>query len=295
MNVLTNQAAHDVVPPRHFLFVEGDSQQSIDPTVFEVLFEDQLTSITIRPIGASFHVKSAAQAMARHHPHYYFLVDRDHHQDHEVDDSWNNFPNQNTHNLLVWRKREIENYFLDPGYLSQSAYLKSKITAGKLRSTILKTAQARLYLDVANQVIVSIREECKEAWIEIFSDPTMFKTRDSALAQLKKRPEFPGQLGKISKLCGDEKIEERFNEYLNRMTGGKDTLEYGSGRWLDFIRGKPVLSQVINACFEVKDSSGQPLSGSEKITYIAKKLLQNANGTPQDFLDIKRLICQRLS
>ncbi|MDL2275525.1 hypothetical protein LJC22_05325, partial [Desulfosarcina sp. OttesenSCG-928-G10] len=73
-------------------------------------------------------------------------------------------------------------------------------------------------------------------------------------------------------------------------------LAYGSGQWLSLIQGKPVLSQVINTCFEVKDSTGQPLVGSDKTTYIAKSLLKDDSvELPHDFIDLKQLICQRMA
>ena len=56
--------------------------------------------------------------MYPHHPTYYFLIDRDHHDIDFINRSWYNFPDPNTHNLLIWRKREIENYFLEPNWLN---------------------------------------------------------------------------------------------------------------------------------------------------------------------------------
>ncbi|MDR1921929.1 MAG: hypothetical protein LBS31_09365 [Candidatus Adiutrix sp.] len=276
---------------KHILYVEGDSQKSFDPSVLDVLFEDQPTPITIKWLGPSFHIKSAAQALAASHPHYYFLIDRDHHQDSIIDDCWNCFPDPAKYNLLIWRKREIENYFLDPDYLSQSTHLK--VTFEELKQKILQTAQARLYLDVANQVIVSIREECKETWIEKFSNLNDFKSPDDALAKLLNASNFSDHSKQTATLCGHEEIKQRFNQSLNCLTGGKAKLEYGSGRWLDLIQGKPVLSQVINTCFKVCDAEGKQIAGSAKMTYVARSLLRQApNNQPRDFRNLKQLICQ---
>ena len=105
----------------HVLFVEGRGDDAIDPTVLRVLLGNQLR---IEPLGASFSVTSVAEALHQFHPNYYFLVDRDHHDCDFVEQCWSNFPDAGTRNLLVWRRREIENYFLDPDYLARSKYLR---------------------------------------------------------------------------------------------------------------------------------------------------------------------------
>ena len=104
---------------RHVLFVEGGGAEAIDPTVLRALLGSLLR---IEPLGASFSVTSAAEALHPFHPDYYFLIDRDHHDDDFVERSWANFPDAGSQNLLVWRKREIENYFLDsPSRLTLSS------------------------------------------------------------------------------------------------------------------------------------------------------------------------------
>ncbi len=92
---------------RHTLFVEGRSPDSIDPIVLQELFKG--LSVRVEPLGPSYHIKSAAEALYRQHPDYYFLIDRDHYYDDFVEKCWRNFPDPDTNNLLVWRKRELEN------------------------------------------------------------------------------------------------------------------------------------------------------------------------------------------
>lgn len=106
---------------QHVLFVEGSDIDSVDPTVLSELFNNILT---VKPLGASFHIKSAAEALYTHHPTYYFLIDRDHHDEKIVDEYWSTFPDPEKCNLLIWRRREIENYFLDPEYLGRSEYCR---------------------------------------------------------------------------------------------------------------------------------------------------------------------------
>ncbi len=102
---------------QHVLFVEGEGGDSVDPTVLNELFEQR---IRIEPLGSSYFVRSVAEALFSCHPTYYFLIDRDHYADEYVDRCWNSFPDPEKHNLLVWRRREIENYFLEPEYLGKS-------------------------------------------------------------------------------------------------------------------------------------------------------------------------------
>lgn len=94
-----------------------------------------------------------------------------------------NFPDQETHNLLVWRRREIENYFLEPEYLSQSKFCR--VSQDRLEQKVLQCANERLFLDAANYVVTSIREELKRNWIQKFSNPEEFSSREIALQRLK--------------------------------------------------------------------------------------------------------------
>src|SRR5260370_2335149 len=92
----------------HTLFVEGSSDETIDPEVLRLLLKDM--PLRIKAMGPSSHIRSVAEALHRHHPDYYFLVDRDHHDLHTVEECWQNFPLTTTNNLLIWRRRELEKY-----------------------------------------------------------------------------------------------------------------------------------------------------------------------------------------
>lgn len=92
---------------RHTLFVEGSSDEAIDPQVLDKLLGD--VTIQIKTLGPSSHIRSVAEALHKHHPYYYFLIDRDHHNDIEVERCWERFPDISTCNLLIWRRRELEN------------------------------------------------------------------------------------------------------------------------------------------------------------------------------------------
>lgn len=276
---------------RHVLFVEGRGNDSMDPQIIGELFDGM---IRIEPLGASYSVKSVAEALHPFHPTYYFLIDRDHHDDDFISRCWENFPDPQTHNLLIWKYREIENYFLEPDYLACSDFLKvnKKVLANKIR----QFCQERLYLDAANHVIVTIREELKRNWIQKFTNPSDFKTREQAVETLRTANEFEiFKIDVVDRIDLDE-IERRFDNVLNIMTNGIESLEFGSGKWLEMIQGKKVLSRVVHSeCFKVADRDGNLLQGQKKVNQVVKNLLlKDISKQPDDFRKLRCLVEDRL-
>jgi hypothetical protein len=277
---------------QHVLFVEGKDQGSIDPKVLRELFD--LENIRIEPLGPSFSVKSVAQALHSYHPNYYFLIDRDHHDDNFVAQCWDNFPDPDEHNLLVWRKREIENYFLDPTYLSKSSYCVAN--RQEIEKKILKFAGSRLFLDAVNYVIISIREELKKNWITKFSNPKEFSSKKEALTKLKDASEFEEHKVDVGLKVSSDELEHRFNNVVEEMLGKTENPTFGEGKWIDMIQGKKVLSQVVNSgCLKVPTMDDSKLSGREKLNAVAKDLLRkDSKIQPDDFLMLKELIRRRI-
>ncbi len=273
------------------LFVEGSGGKSFDSEVLTELLESR---IAVRRLGSSRHIYRAAEALSKHHPEYYFLIDRDHHADDFVESCWSNFPNPETHNLLVWRRRELENYFLIPEYLERSQYLS--VTADALRSTILDACRKRLFYDAANAVIVRIREDMKQNWITLFDQVEAFKDRTVALRLLNERPEFAQQMQSVKSQTSAEQIQIRFNEVLQQLTGGSDdAIEYAKGRWIEMLRGKEILPTIINRCFKVKDLEGNVIQGTNALRFIAMELIRlPLEIQPADFQELKRLVFDRL-
>ncbi len=277
---------------KHVLFVEGNDDNGLDPLVLSELLPIE---ISVKPLGASYHIRSAAEALHKHHPSYYFLIDRDHHEDDFINNCWKNFPDESKSNLLVWFRRELENYFLIPEYLKHSKYLTA--TSKKLLDSIRKHCQQRLYLDVANQVIVSLREDFKLKWIDFFEKIKGFESKELALKQLKERPEFKAKIETTSSALDILEVERRFHAKLHDFTEGNENLDYGSGRWLELVRGKKVLPSVIKECFTVADAQGTPLqAGRESIKEIAKDLLgKGLDKQPDDFQRLYKIISARIA
>ena len=92
-----------------------------------MLNTNELTAVEVQAMGSCEHIRSAAQALIHQHSAYYFLIDRDDQNQITVDDSWSKFPDPNAYNMLIWHKRELENYFIAPDYLEKSSFLKPDV------------------------------------------------------------------------------------------------------------------------------------------------------------------------
>lgn len=275
---------------RHTLFVEGKDDAAIDPLVLSELMAG---TVRVTALGPSYHVRSAAEALHKHHPDYYFLIDRDHYDDNFVKKCWSNFPDPKSSNILVWHRRELENYFIIPEYLLQSQYLVS--SEDVLKKTILDRCRKRIFIDAANRVIISVREEFKAHWIKLFKRISDFGSKDDAIKQLLENPAFPDKKKTDSKMLGKREISKRFNHILDELTGGEAKLEYGCGSWLEMLRGKAIFPTVANRCFKISDASGNPLQGPELQDELARDLVSIAlENQPDDFQLLHEKISERI-
>ena len=244
-------------------------------------------------MGPSYSVQSAAQALVRHHPNYYFLVDRDHHSDEFVNQCWRNFPDIDTYNLLVWRRREIENYFLDPGILVTSSHCHWSVD--ELEKALVRFATNRLFLDVVNYVVSSVREEQKTTWVQHFSNPDEFPSKAEAIDRLMSMHEFPDRRRAVSTMVTKQELRRRFQSTLAVLTGGGEELVYGRGRWVEMIKGKAVLGRLLNAGgFRVRDAQGGNVTGKEMTRVILSELAKDVDRRPDDISELGRLIENRV-
>ncbi len=270
---------------RHTLFVEGANDDAFDPTVLERL----LPMIRVRPLGPSMHIRAAAEAMHAHHPDYYFIVDRDFHDDAIVDRSWQRFPDPVFSNILIWRRRELENYFIDPDYLQKSEFLAC--SRDELREYIRTCCKERLYLEVANAVLITIRESAKRKWIDVFTTPADFLDRDAALRLLKTRPELSAWCERMNRCMQAPAIEAAFDSALRDFTAGDESLQFGRGSWLHRVGGKKVFANVVNRYCRVRSLGGEEIRGPEANKAVAKGLLSMAlTDQPDDFQQVHAFI-----
>jgi hypothetical protein len=282
---------------RHTLFVEGEGAAGFDVSVLQKLLHD---IITVEPLGPSFSVKAVAQALRPHHADYYFLVDRDHQDDAFVEQTWRKFPDPNTQNLLVWRRRELESYFLDSAYLGMLSTADKENprrvrTPEQIDGIVQREAARRIYLDAANQVIVEVREENKDVWIELFHGPEGLDTAAKARRSLVERPEFAKKRRQLGGLTSSERLGRRFDEVLNELMDGARAPEIGRGTWMARVGAKPIWKTVANQCFQVLDRDGGALQGAEKARQVALALVSKPlEEQPADFRELHRLVTARV-
>lgn len=278
---------------QHVLFVEGD-ENSIDTDVLRKYLE----KIKVQPLGPASSIRSVAKSLYTTHRKYYFLIDRDHHvTDESIDACWRNFPDPATNNLLIWRRKELENYFLDPALLIQSSYCEDEFKSQdgkKLREMVVALAQKRLYLDAANYVIVSLREELKTTVIKIFSSTDGFDDEKSAMEKLIQVPEWQCLGSRASQLTEEREIVLRFKDCVTKMTGGRLPLEFDAGDWLQMISGKQIYHTLVSQCFQVKSTEGKPIQGTQASNAVARDLLRTATNLPSDLIELKTLIQKRV-
>ncbi|MBF0465043.1 MAG: hypothetical protein HQK88_06445 [Nitrospirae bacterium] len=271
----------------HTLFVEGE-ENSIDPQVISKLLHD---IVRVKPLGASPYIKSVADAMYKHHPKYYFLIDRDHYDDAFIEERWSNFPDPNFSNLLVWPRREIENYFIIPDYIKQSEYLS--VSFDELENCIIKLCNERIFIDSANLVILDIRENFKQTEIKLFEKKDDFKTNDDAIEKLSGLNSFNKFKDKISEKTSENYLKNKYEEFYNLITGGDGKLEFNTGKWLELIKGKEVLPSVRTTCFNGKAIKEIPQK--ERLKTVTKDLVTKPiKDQPHDFQRLYELISKQI-
>jgi hypothetical protein len=283
---------------KHTLFVEGQGQNSLDHQIVDFFFKQHGVHIRVVPLGPSFHVHSVAEALYPYHPDYYFLIDRDYRDIDTVERSWKNFPDPQTKNLLIWRRREIENYFLDPEYLQKSNYLSCSFQ--KLKECITITASQRLFLDIANLIILQCEKEVRRECIAKFSEHHWnngFTTKEEALRQLQEKHEEAKRLYNGYTKLHAYPIVERFHAMVDDFLGGQTRPPIlGKGSWLSMVHGKYVFQAVVDKCFRVGTSGERFLQGPERVREVAKDLLRLPLAEqPTDFQELHMLISKRIT
>lgn len=208
----------------HVLWVEGD-KDSLDPEVLGSLFKG---AIRVRPLGRSHELRAVASAWHRHSPRWYFLVNRDHRTDAQVEALWSAFPDPNTHNLLCWRKRELENHFLDPALLHGHRALRP---GADLDATLESLGRRHVFRAAANMVIQQVREEQKSSWVQGFRQE--LTSADEARQALLALPAWGARAASVPDALRPDRLAACFDEALTRLTDGQEPPRVGRGAWLE--------------------------------------------------------------
>jgi hypothetical protein len=278
---------------QHRVFVEGNNDEAIDPVVIrELLTTNGLTQVDAHAMGHCDNVRSAAEALIRQHPSYYFLIDRDDQSSATVEATWDNFPDPATHNLLIWRKRELENYFIDPDFLCNSDYLH--VSKQVLSERIRSECQRRVFLDSANLVLCAMHREVRRPFAQHFGNPVDFTNEAEGLQQLENLQALPERCGTIRLEFGRPKLRRQYRAFVRELSGSQFPLQYGTGKWLDRISGKEVFRAVAGSCFRVRSASRTVLQGKDQHNEIAKNLLRKPLAIqPTDFRQLVTLLTAR--
>jgi hypothetical protein len=293
MNLMKHPHGNDVEAP-HKVFVEGSRDEEIDPVVIgELLNMNDLEIIEVRTMGGCDNVRSAAQALVRHHPSYYFLIDRDVQDEQTVETSWQNFPDPTTHNLLIWRKRELENYFIDPSYLQNSSYLK--VTEAELRKRILEECNRRIFLDAANLTLMAIHREVGRPFAQHFCNLQEFQSEAAGAQQLDGLSALAEKAKSVADCLENNAVKQKYSEFVSELSGGQLPLQYGSGTWLERLSGKEIFRGIAGPCFKVTGGGGEILQGKVQNKEIAKGLLRlPLVQQPTDFQQLVELLKKRV-
>ena len=269
------------------LFVEGEAN-SLDYVLMSRVFTD----VKVRAIGPSSNIKAAAKAFSNVHPSYFFVVDRDHQEDSFVEETWNKFKAGES-NLVIWRKKEIENYFLNPTMLCSSEFILEGVTEEHIRERIKAYAKANIYMFAANRVIIRLREELKHQWIELYDKKEDFPDKEAALYKLMHNDKIQNKPTEVKGLFST--IEALFESELGFMVGEDGDLQWGKGKWLELMPGKKILHELLNdtKLFIVSGNGGRKVEGNRKRQEILARLLSKPENWPDDFVQLKNIIGAR--
>jgi hypothetical protein len=295
ISVKTNIEPREVAltATRSTLFVEGGGEKSFDVSAMKTLFDGE---ISVEPLGPADGVRFAAEAFKQSHPEYFFLIDRDTLDDKTVKKYWKDFDLPKGNNLLILKKREIENYFLSPAFLCISQFRNTKISEKNITNKIICFAKKRLYADALNFVIISCREELQRTEIRIESVNNI-ETEQDALKTIEKIKSFHTYNNKVKNLS--KKMTTMFSDRLKLLCGDSKSLQFEKGQWQDQMEGKEILHNILSqGFFRVETNDKKILEGTEKFNAIIKDLLkpenQNHPAFPDELQTIKSKIRQKL-
>ena len=232
------------------LHIEAYNIEQDEYKVFQRLFKGRAEII---PFQGNKSLKSASQAFIQTYPHYLFIIDRDYESDDKAEEYWSNFPHKR---LLMWRKRAIENYFLKPDWLAETSHFKQKkVTQEKIEKYLVDKANKRLLVDAFLYVFYQQDEQLKQSFLEC-TQAKNFSQTFQTLSELDHfiesalKPAEAKATKAYKQLC--ENFERDLLNHLTQLTGVTiktaldplPLLEYGKGRWLELMEGKPLWNEL---------------------------------------------------
>lgn len=268
----------------HILYVEGNDD-SLDVAILGELLGSM---ILVRPLGNCHSLKSVARALFPYNKDWWFIIDRDHHDDAAVEKSWRDFPDPNQHNLLIWRRKELENYLLEPAWLTVSRYIGWGYDEATLKRMICQAADERVWFEAANLVLRALREEVKGAPSDLLRRGALTVDDEAHALDAMRASTMLHTLKNAAGVdLSDQALADRLSAEVHRLSGGALPLRWGVGRWRDLMPGKELIHELLPA-FVVKDTTGRRLQGPLALNVLARDLFKNhPNGAPADLLTLR--------
>ncbi|MBU1666608.1 MAG: hypothetical protein KKG92_14605 [Gammaproteobacteria bacterium] len=294
LTVRTGAASQEVLQgAQHILFVEG-TKDGLDVTVLHELLTPKLR---VEPLGASFSVRSVATALHEFHPEYWFVIDRDDWDDATVDASWRGFPDPAKDNLLIWRRKELENHFLEPAWACNSKYFKPGKTSVDLGLWLAAEASKVLWLEAANRVLIAKRNRVKRSPGSLLKQGDLHGcSRDQVVEKLVSSPLLSDLATTAKKELAKRRVRLDFDKEVETLSGGNIPLTWGHGSWRDLMSGKAFFHSMVSEWFVVPDNSkggNARLSGRSAQRAVAVDLLRSHQDTmPQDFSVLRQMLEQ---
>ncbi|MDI9349709.1 MAG: hypothetical protein QM537_06875 [Candidatus Symbiobacter sp.] len=269
----TNNVAEQTDNNTHKVYVEG---------VFDALIvREILKKINfLHPVyhlGGSKIVKGVSNVLLKNHNNCHFIIDRDHHEDNEVNQSWENFTGIDG-GVIIWKKREIENYFLDAHYLCNAIGLKPKQTTDSVHKKICTLAEQSFYMMAANKTIQEFRS-LYFGTLKVhseFSDYIKFKSKESSLDEIINTAK---EMKENINLSTINSYDFEFN-FLENYTYIKCDFPKKNGVWLDRIYAKNVLSQLGNQIF---------YNDQDKNKIFSDLISRVVTEEPEDFINLRKI------
>lgn len=289
VSVVTGASPQDVLQgAKHVLFVEG-TKDGLDVAVLEKLLSPKLR---VEPLGPSFSVRSVATALRQFHPEYWFVIDRDDWDDAAVETSWQRFPDPAHDNLLIWRKKELESYFLEPDWVCRSRYLISSTSSDALKAWLAAESDELLLLEAANRVLVKIRSSIKQSHAPLLTAAQVEGcTKEQVILELLASPMLETLAASVASEVSEAQVRTAFESEVQRLSGGTLPLTWGTGHWRDLVSSKALFRSMVNRWFEVPDlqKAGKArLTGRDAERAVAVDLLlHHQDAMPADFSELK--------
>ena len=282
---------------KKIIYVEGESELSLDVNVITELLSPS-TDIEVHFVGGCDNVLAAMQAFAKIDNQkekgdlkQYFIIDRVDRADNEVNECWENGIFTKENNKLIWRRNELENYFIEPNFLIQSKYWNPKKIEEDLIKDLIKEAQKRIYFDAANLVIKKLIRYLEYTEISKFKfNEINFSSEESAENILISNPIYNGEQEDHNKLFTANWLREQYHSFLEIFFGSNTSrkIEMGQGKWLERMFGKELMNSIINhRYFIVKGTTGKNITGENLRKRVTRALVKNIidiKKPPQDLL-----------